>query len=379
MVDVAAHLQQIMTAAARAPSLPESYYIGQEYVEDRTFVDCVIEASFPFAAILERTEFYRHKQQVVIDQNGPYLRVRIFRSISKRLWKDIKTKLHAQKFVIGYVDALLPEVNRLLLDNRYLSGHVLSRTFSIVDILSVSIKHGPFTRELDWPLSIKHFPPAAVPVEKAQEVYVRDFIDAMHSYFRNDFDDCIRRVITSAENLLRRQEPKAAQRDTKRTTVRMVMAWILNCHANARSTGEPHNFRSILRHSLTDDTAQWQRAVRENMEFIYKVRNKIVHNNFRIKPSDGWLCVKAIGTLNYLLQRKSGDREIAQYVFKLSQQFLLLRNFLGEYYNLDCIGRIERRQSDDILIQSPEDLERFMFDGLEITDKERSMVFKRTR
>ena len=109
----------------------------------------------------------------------------------------------AGKFVVGYLASYLPIINRKILDERYKKGHLLIRTFSIFDLFDVGVLAAGKIYSASWPQSFAAFPPLVNSVNYEDKIYVRDFIDACNSYFNADYDDCIRRVITSAENLVR--------------------------------------------------------------------------------------------------------------------------------------------------------------------------------
>lgn len=334
--------------------LPTSFFVGQPYVEDPERIDCILEANFVFPAVLSPVEFYLNKNKVIIQQRGSILQIHIYRRISGLLWRNI-SKLHiGEDFVLPYITKILPEVNRRLLELRYFKGHLLARTFSVMEAHSVFVIHQKKRAKLLWPVSVKSFPPSEAIAKENDEIYIRDYIDAMHSYFKSDFDECIRRVITSTENLFK---------------IRKLRGFSGN-----------NSFRSILLNNLNIQSFSGK-VIAENMLFVYKLRNKIVHDKFRIKPSNGWICSKAIGTLDYLLQRLSRDSKMAYYVSSLAGQFLMLQDFLGERMNLDRLEEYAKHRDDPVspenIINNYADLDRSMFTSLQITEKEKSVVYRR--
>ncbi len=334
--------------------LPDSFFVGQPYVEDPIRIDCVLEVNFVFPAIINATEFYLNKNKVSIQQKGSILQIHIYRKISGLLWKNINKSHTGESFILPYITKILPEINRRLLELRYFKGHLLARTFSVMEAHSIFVIHQKKRARLLWPMSIGGFPPSEAIAKENDEIYIRDYIDAMHSYFKNDFDECIRRVITSTENLFKIRE--------------------------LRGFNGNNSFRSILFNNLNTQSFSGK-IIAENMLFVYKLRNKIVHDKFRIKPSNGWICRKAIGTLNYLLQRLSENDKMAHYVSSLAGQFLMLQDFLGERMNLDRLEEYARHRNDPVspenIINNYADLDRSMFTGLQITEKEKSIVYRR--
>ncbi len=334
--------------------LPDSFFVGQPYVEDPIKIDCILEVNFVFPAVIDPTEFYLNKNKVIIQQRGSILQVHIYRRISGLLWRNISKSHLGEDFILPYIAKILPEVNRRLLELRYFKGHLLARTFSVMEAHSVFVIHQKKKARLLWPVSVKNFPPSETIAKENDEIYIRDYIDAMHSYFKNDFDECIRRVITSTENLFK---------------IRKLRGFSGN-----------NSFRSILFNNLNTQSFSGK-IIAENMLFVYKLRNKIVHDKFRIKPSNGWICRKGIGTLNYLLQRLSRDAKMAHYVSSLAGQFLMLQDFLGERMDLDRLEEYAKHRDDPInpenIINNYADLDRSMFTSLQITEKEKSVVYRR--
>lgn len=334
--------------------IPESFYIGQNYVEDRVKVNCSIETNFYFLAEVESYDFDFEESKVSVRQSEHVLQVHIFRKISEQLWKDVLRSGGEESFILPYISKILPEVNHHLLKQRYIKGHILSRTFSLIDAQSIFVVNGKKRVQLKWPQNISGFPPTIGLAAENDEIYLRDYIDAMHSYFKNDYDDCIRRIITSVNNVINTRKLKAVGGETE--------------------------FANILRSNL-DANIYSNSVILENLLFIYKLRNKIVHDRFRMKTSDGWICRKALGTLNYFLQRHRRDENMFRYIMSLGMQFLALQNFLGEFGDLDVLERIDHNApiDPDRIINTKEDIKKFdrnMFESLLITEDEKLVALK---
>ena len=178
---------------------------------------------------------------------------------------------------------------------------------------------------------------------------------AINHYFDKNFDDCIRNLITSVENFFRKKRLAGKRR-------------FLFFRRNT--------FLSILRQNLPGSSIGPE-VVRENLIFLYKVRNKIVHNDFRIKNTNGWGAKKGIGTVFYLYTMLSRDAQFARYVHSLSQQFLLLTHFCGEGNTLDRMKKMSEIPFDPKhVVSTPEDLDRFMFEGLRFSEREKSLFLQ---
>jgi len=327
---------------------PASYYVGQEYVEDRQRSGCIISVAFVFPGRIQAFELWYRKSRITGRQDGPLLTLQIHRTMSERLWDDMRFFGRGQNHIIGYLSTLMPAINRHLLDTRYLSGQPLSRTYSLLDAVSVTLSRGMAVQNLSWPLSVPPFPPSAQMAPERSELYLRDFIDAIHSYLRNDFDDCVRRLITAVETFIAKRQ------------------WT--------ASAPPISFRRILDANVDKDSFAGQ-VVGENLQIVYQVRNRIVHAGFRMSPSSGMFCDKAIATVRYFIQRYSGDVAISRYAYTLGMQLLLLQHILGNNADLDAIecGVMNPRDTGPP-IDSPADLDRFMFTSLRLTSRDRGSI-----
>jgi len=300
---------------------PDSFYIGEPYIEDKHKVACIISANFVFPAYIEPIDFWLYGAHVMAVQHGHILHVQIHRRISQQLWDDVRLQIpFKEKFLIGYLASYMPAINRRLIDNRHYEGHLLSRTFAVFEALRVSVGVQGRRLTLSWPISFLPFPPSAALANNVRDLYVYDFVDSINAYFTSDFDDCIRRLVTSAENFFE------------------VRSW-KTCKLQKTS----NSFRRILTEYVNDGSLAGE-VVSENMEVIYTVRNKIVHAGFRMSTISGQFCDKAIATLKYMIARYCQDPVISRYVNTLYMQFKMQCSELGGIYNLDVIEK--RRQGD---------------------------------
>ena len=327
---------------------PASHFVGQEYVEDGNRIECRITAAFIFPGLIDSIEFWHRKNRIVLQKHPPVVTIEIHRKISVRLWDDLRLFGRGQQFIIGYVNAVMPAINRRLLDNRYLSGQPLSRTFFLLEAVGLLVTRGSEQLPLHWPISVSPFPRSAQLAPGRDETYIRDFIDAIHTYLKNDFDDCIRRLVTSVETFF--------------------------SHRRWTASAGPNTFRRILHNNVETNMLAGQVIV-DNLKVVYQVRNRIVHAGFRMSPSSGVFCDKAIATVRYLIQRYSGDMAISNYVHSHGMQLLAVQGILGHRYDLDQIERSRSLQQDrGAPIRNASDLDDFMFRALRFTAQDRSSI-----
>lgn len=341
--------------------LPSSTYIGKEYVEDKKSVRCTILLTFLFPGQVDPFEFWFNNSKVTGFQTGAALLVAIDRKISRQLWDDLRLIDMGQQFIIQYVTALMPSINRRLIENRYNKGHLLSRTFAVFEAVEISITVSNRRIWIAWPPSLPPFPPTVQLSGGETPLYVRDYIDSINSYFRHEYEDCVRRVITGTENFLDANQWKGAPRKPSG-----IFEWLL------RLFGVNRKSHSSVPKRLRDNVdlqRLFNQVITANLKEVYAVRNKIVHSGFRMSIRSTVFCDKAICSLYYLIQRHCGDSRLSQYAYTLHQQFTLQKQFFGQMYNLDDIAKWKFSESlEGAIVQNDRDLETFIFEGLRITD-----------
>lgn len=339
------------SAKKKQSELPSSYFVGERYVKDTNRIEVEIQASFFYSGMVSPLVFFHHGHHIMVRQNSSVLTVHLKREISKNLWMDISKNHQGERFILGYLWKILPRVNQEILKQKYTNGHLLMKTISTLDIANLVLAWKGKKAQIHWPLAIGNFPIQEEFVGANKEMYVRDFIDAITAYLETNYDDCIRKLITATENFFR---------------------------ANHLSG---NGFKNIIEKNISGATLA-QRSIKSNLFFIYKLRNKIVHSKFRINPSNKWICHKAIGTIKYLFGSplNTTNPYAGGYISRISMQFGLLRDFVGDFMNLDDIERMEengpKEPTRESMINNQEDLDRWMFTSLEITEKERSMILR---
>jgi len=336
---------------------PESYCVGQEYIEDSLQIDTLIKINCYSPALLEDFDFYLYNNKIYVNQIGGELQIKFNKKISNKLLNDIK-KHKGECFIIGYISKILPKVNHEILKQRYENGHFLIRSFSILDIYKIVIIRLRSREEiiLNWPVSIDNFPPSMKLVKEKNEIFIKDLIDAGNLYFNGNYDDCIRKIITSVENSFRFYNLKGKRKS-------------LFFHNN--------KFNNIIKNNISGKDIS-QKVIASNLIFIYKIRCKIVHDKFRIKYNNGWICKKGIGTLFYLYQfLNKDDKQFLDYVLSLQQQFLMLDMFC-QGINLEDVEKLENRDNKERenILNTHEEINKFMFSGLKINSDEQLKILR---
>jgi len=136
----------------------------------------------------------------------------------------------------------------------------------------------------------------------------------------------------------------------------------------------PNTFRRALSDNINKKKLSGE-VINEDMQFIYTVRNRIVHRGFRMSTSRGLFCDKAIATLKYLIAGYCGDAVISRYVNPLYMQFQMQRSEFGNLFNLDVIEKMQNNlTSTEPPIASPADMDRFMFGALRFTERDRHSI-----
>jgi hypothetical protein len=348
---------------------PESFYVGGPYVTDKRKVDCIIAANFIFPGTISPFEFRLHGARVFGYQHGNLLHIQVHRRISQQLWDDVRLRIPVkEKFIIAYLASCMPTINRRLLDNRYYEGHLLSRTFAIFEARVVSLSVNRRRMQLSWPVSFAAFPPSAVAAKTIRMRSIGHLIDAMDSYFTSDFDDCIRRIVNSAETFFEEHGWSATPLpNTLRRRLRKLLGLVVPENSNT--------FRRVLSDNV-GRTKLSSRVINDNMHFIYTVRNRIVHNGFRMSTSSNLFCDKAIATLRYLIAGYCSDAAVSKYVDGLYMQFKMQCGEFGESYNLDVIERRQSRaaESGGPAINSAAAMSQFVYEALRFTERDKFSI-----
>jgi len=322
---------------------------ANEFLEDKEKVPAIISCNFHLSALIKPISFRYEDCNITTEQNGCDFILLIEKDISKKLFYSALKDHVAERYILGYISDIIPVLNEHLIIQKYLSGHMLIRTFSLLDIhelIIVNKENQDFGR-LSWPISFTNFPRTVEFAEGSNFKFIRDLIEATTFYFYYNLDDCVRKIISSVENYF-------SLRNVKGTSFKDKLSNSLKTE-NHKKSWEPY---------LT--------IFYSNLMFVYRIRNKIVHDKFRMDFNDKWLCKKGIGTLFYLYQSNLNDNNTLRYNYSLMKQFVTL-DFECMGFNIDTLKDLDKTP-EKIIMKTPSDTDKIIFGSLEITMKEREEI-----
>jgi hypothetical protein len=108
----------------------------------------------------------------------------------------------------------------------------------------------------------------------------------------------------------------------------------------------------------------------ENLKFIYKIRNGIIHKKYRLKEEDKWICDSAICTMSYFFQTALVDNQTRRYLFSLIEQFKLLQP-LYQGVHIEKIGSLMNIGSSERTITNDDEMDEAVFSDLKIKSEEK--------
>lgn len=358
-------------------------YVGKEYVEDKKRVSMRFDVKLYSPAKLLPFEFFYKKRKITGAQERQYLTVSFIENLPRTLIDDIAwNRKNAERYVYGYIFTPLQRVNQEMFRQRYSLGHFLVNTFSFFDIVAIKLTNieEEGTDEIismPWPpvaeaLPNVHFPKS--PERVNPEIFVRDYIDACSDFFRGDYDNCVKRMITSVENAL--SAYKLQKKKKKYPWWKFIMRF-----------NTQDSFTESIRSLWPGSKFLGHQVVSSNLLFLYKIRNKITHGSLRIHQENGWwFCGRGLQTLQYFYQFLDGNDENSPgaYVFYTSVfASSIFRQTRGSTVEIDAMrGEFlnENRANEDLLIRTDKDLNDWKFNSLLITNSERiSIINSRPR
>lgn len=334
-----------------------------EYYRDPNKVKVLIRYSIK---IPSRTNNFRIEERPLhVRQNGSELEVAYEKEISQSLLLDLQKhfsdfrykrktdeeiiKRNPSQYIVGYIKETLPRINAEIGKKKYSEGHLILHNVSIFDVDHVFVSDKKETCAILWPLALPNL--EDIP-DHVNVVFVRDLIDAMTEYFYYNLDECVRKVITSLENffLYYKLEPTSPP-PPKSKFIRQVNDFVVeNLY--------PYKERDL-------------KIVRENILFIYQLRNKIVHDELRLSPEKTMVCKKAIGTLLYIYQSKyTTDDGKRKHIFTLDGHFKMIADMMSP--NLDLFERAEKSTKESEVIHNDDEMNESMFRSLEIKEYEKT-------
>ena len=320
--------------------------------KNKNLVDCKILFWFRGFMSFQNFEIKKSDFKILVFREQNEIRIIMDRKIPEGLVDDLKTlEKSSLNFLNGYINDAVPYINQKLKENKYLTIQIINRPISILDIQGLSIANLKNNEKfwIPWPTGFGDFPFLNTNPKKYDFVYIRDLIDAMTSYLYHDYDECIRKIITSLDNAL----------NYYKTKERIIK--------EKKKKNEKLYFKKIM------DEIVKRPELNYNIKKIYDTRNKIVHEKIRLNQNDDMLCKKGIGTLLYIYKMYLCDSDkLSNYIFQIEMQFnseiLFLRGMKIEHF-------IQEDDEKTEIIKTPEDLNNSMFNSIKIKDKEISRLF----
>lgn len=363
--------------------LPESYYVGQEFVEDEKRIEVHILFKFRTAVNFSNLNFDEGALHVRQIGTGEVL-CTIEKTVSDKLFRlmadpmdfdddeRVQGFLSVNNFVLGYIRPYLPAINERIQIEKYRDGHILARPVAIFDLYEVAVldkNNRNSGAVIPWPAPLSGWEESRL-AEGNDAVFIRDLIDAMTAYYEYDLDECLRKIITSLENCFSHYSLSVPSTSIWERARKMFWGKrgkfkrLINTYLVARNYPFPE--RDLL-------------IVRANIKFIYHLRNLIVHDKLRVNPSQTTLCRKAIATLLYIYQGHYLRSAHRVYIFSFYAQFFSIYDSMTGY-SLETAAEdkptISRKAN---IIRNADDMNRMMFASLSITKAERDSVLTGAR
>jgi hypothetical protein len=343
----------------------------QKYIDEKKFIEIAIKVELIYKTLTDNF-FFNYKyydREIAISWNQKNELVQLLiedLQIPKSLLEDLKLYKGSQ-YIMSIVNKVLPLVNNELDHQKYSKGNILIRRINFLDITKICLIY--YEENKNWqnviiPLII--FPKEFSNLQREYfqdrlpPIYICDYIDAMESFIKYDFNNCIRQIITSLEDCCHFYKLKVQK-----------LPFFIDLLINYKG-----RIPKIIQKYIKNLT------IKNNLLFLYSLRNKIVHKGFIIKPEHGWICKKGIGTMSYVFQNPFINEIEKEYLFLLVSQFLLIINEINgldledikkwhQYFN-----ELSEVKKDKFVIKSSKDLDKFIFSGLEITKKEKKKILK---
>jgi hypothetical protein len=207
----------------------------------------------------------------------------------------------------------------------------------------------------------------------------------MNCLLRGNYDECIRKIISSLENSFSEYRVNGQkipytkiQNASKRGIFLLAKCFNLKIDIKQGSFKDKLNefFNTPFRRQYWNNYIP---HLKSNIEFIYFLRNKIMHENLRLKSEDNWICFKGIITISYLYQSPLIESRTRKYIFTLIMQFQAIADaysiFDLDKSNFGKASVSEKTHSDHEKISIQ--LDDSIFQGLEIKKSVQKQIKKK--
>lgn len=311
--------------------LPDSYTVGEEYFNHSCLISVKFELIFRTSAeILDSTILFE-EQEASITNHGDHLMLMLNRDVPEKLFAAwYKGESSAARWVMGYIEPAMLPFNQELQSQRHNFGNPFIRSFSIFDILQIRIV------DTERNLGVKVSPPGPVPnfpffeippTEFLERVYMKDFIDAYYAFFSYNFEESLRKVITSLECFFKYHALEYSHSKKPRFP-------FFNSLLNKRKV----RFIKLVQAHIISRCELSQKQVSSELIKAYKIRNSIVHDGQHYTSSD--LQKISFDALHFLMDAYKfyeDDVPLNQFASAMESQFLLQRDLIGQGVTMDIL------------------------------------------
>ncbi len=283
----------------------------QNYIDCKEFTKVKLGFLFPAKAFIPDLHyFFEKKRKIEIEYRESSMIILFEEEIPEVLFKEVQTRDYSPNtysLLLGYLLDVLPAFNKYLEKYRYRNGQFLIKPCSTTDVFSIIVLDTE--RNLVDTVSqnlLSAFPPL-LEEDVKDDIYIRDFIDAISCFLYWNFDEAIRKIITSFERFFEMKE-----NDSKGTFHEQVEQNI----QNAKDGG-----------GLFIDYDSAKLELIKTLQFVYDIRCKIVHNSFRLRYENGWFVVNAIYAALNAYKILCFNRNLSAYFYNLESHFCFLDSF----------------------------------------------------
>lgn len=287
----------------------EGFSDPTKYVKDPIKIDVEFQVYFISPAEVKDTTIWVDQVTVKLDQKKENFRFVFSKNISEKLFNDLFYKKFGQQWIMAYVLEVLPYVNQEILRQRYVYAYFLLRTFAAPDISHIRLINKTNKKGIQI---LGHMGMGEIPLDSeiAQihetHIYFRDLVDAINAYFNSNYEDAIRKLITSIENFIRYNGLKRLRKETKSFFIDTI-------NQNINYFCEMH-----------------QRDTAQDIIKTYLTRNKIVHDGERLTLIDGKQAFKdGLHAVLNIYKQFGDDEKTKLYADHLDLQYTASEAFIG--------------------------------------------------
>lgn len=334
--------------------LPENYSFYSQYIDDikaGKVVSTKVLFWSPFLTYLPPLEIQTNEFVLKIETGENKIKAMLDITMPTSLYNDLKNvDKSSLSFLIGYISKSIPFINLHILNYKYAYAHIITTRISAFDIQDLLLINTANDEKfmVPWPMGIANFPFTEVLPSEYDYVYIRDFLDAITSYLYYDFDDCIRRIMTSFDNAV-----------IHYGTIKMVR----------QNLGLTRNDRITF--NMIVDNIISRPELNHNIHIMYKTRNKIVHDELRLESKHDVFMRKAIGTMFYVLKGYLVEsRILSDYIGQIELQYMSILEICRGWDIDDFIKSEDNEPSEESIIENSEQMDNAMFSSIKITDDE---------